>query len=105
MNIALYYPDGSQFGKDFVLNALNGKKLLLLGCFCGFSIPYYSKNKILVKDDIFKKFIEDSNLLTYLPDSPDIKSISRELLLSILFYAGRDKYLSLYEQYKNLQIQ
>ena len=71
----------------------------------GLNFLYYSKNKKLVKEHIFKEFENDENLLCYLPDSPDIKSLSRELLLSILFYANREKYLNLYEQYKNLQIQ
>lgn len=81
------------------------KKLLPLGCFGGFNIPYFSKSKKLTKEDIYKKFIGDENLLLYLPDNPDVKSISRELLLSILFFANREKYLSLYEEYKDLQIQ
>ena len=76
-----------------------------MGCFGGFSIPYFSKNKKLTKEDIYKKFIGDENLMNYLPDTPDLKSISRELLLSILFYGNREKYLSLYEEYKNLKIQ
>ena len=71
----LYYPEGSQFGKE------------------------------KAKNWIYKKFIGDENLLSYLPDNPDVKSISRELLLDILFFANRDKYLSLYEEYKDLQIQ
>ena len=81
------------------------KKLLPLGCFGGFNIPYFSKSKKLTKDDILKKFIGDEQLLSYLPDNLDIKSITRELLLSILFYGNRNKYLSLYEEYKELQIQ
>jgi len=105
-NIALYFPDGPQFGREFVLLVLSGKKKLLpLGCFGGFNIPYFSKSKKLTKDDIFKKFIGDESLLIYLPDNPDMKSITRELLLSILFYGNRSKYLSLYEEYKELQIQ
>ena len=47
----------------------------------------------------------NEELLSYLPDNPDMKSINRELLLSILFYGNRAKYLSLYEEYKELQIQ
>ena len=70
----------------------------------GFSIPYHSKNKRLVKEDIFKELENDQDLLCYLPDSPDIKSLSRELKLSILFYSNREKYLN-YEEYKKLQIQ
>ena len=105
-NKALYFPDGPQFGREFVLLVLSGKKKLLpLGCFGGFNIPYFSKSKKLTKDDIFKKFIGDESLLIYLPDNPDMKSITRELLLSILFYGSRNKYLSLYEEYKELQIQ
>lgn len=89
-----------------MLLVLSGKKKLLpLGCFGGFNIPYFSKSKKLTKDDIFKKFIGDESLLIYLPDNPDMKSITRELLLSILFYGNRSKYLSLYEEYKELQIQ
>ena len=71
----------------------------------GFNIPYFSKSKKLTKEDIYKKFLGDENLLSYLPDNPDMKSISRELLLSILFFANREKYLALYEIYKDLQIQ
>ena len=59
----------------------------------------------MTKEDIFKKFVGDENLLVFIPDDPDIKSISREFLLSVLFYASRDKYLSLYEQYKDLELQ
>lgn len=102
----MYFPDGPQFGREFVLLVLSGKKKLLpLGCFGGFNIPYFSKSKKLTKDDIFKKFIGDESLLIYLPDNPDMKSVTRELLLSILFYGNRNKYLSLYEEYKELQIQ
>lgn len=102
----MYYPDGAHFGKAFVLNVLSVKKKLLpLGCFGGFNMPYYSKSKKLTKEDIFRKFEGDDNLLAYLPDEPDIKSISRELLLSILFYGDREKYLKLYEEYKDLEMQ
>lgn len=68
-------------------------------------MPNYSKSKKLTKEDIFKKFEGDNNLLSCLPDEPDIKSISRELLLSILFYGDREKYLKLYEEYKDLEMQ
>ena len=43
--------------------------------------------------------------MAFIPDDPDVKSISREFLLSVLFYASRDKYLSLYEKYKDLEMQ
>lgn len=34
-----------------------------------------------------------------------MRSITREFLLSISFYGDWDKYLDLYEQYKEIQIQ
>ena len=72
--------------------------MLPLGCVGGFNIPYCGKNKQLTKEDIFKKFVGDENLLAFIPDDPDVKSISTELLLRALFYGSRDKYLSLYEK-------
>ena len=71
----------------------------------GFSFPYYSKEKQLTKEDIFKVFANDDTLLAYLPDNPDIRCISREYLLSVLFFSNREKYLELYSKYKNIQIQ
>jgi len=59
----------------------------------------------LTKEHIFSKFVNDNNLLSYLPDNAPLTSISREFLLSVLFYGDRDKYLDLYEEYKNIQIQ
>ena len=89
-----------------MLGVLSGqKKLLPIGCFGGFNFPYFSKGKALTKDCIFKEFVNDENLLAYLPDNPDIRCISREFLLSILFYGAREKYLKLYEIYKDMQIQ
>ena len=71
----------------------------------GFSFPYYSKSKRLTKEHIFKIFQENNNLLQYLPDHPDLRTIPREFLLSVLFYEDREKYLDLYEEYKEIQIQ
>ena len=104
--IGLYYPNNPHFNKSFLLEVLSGKKKLLpLGCLGGFAIPYYTKNKTLTKEYIFKLFLNDQNLMSFLPDNPDIRGLSREFLLSVLFYASRDKYLFLYEKYKNIQIQ
>ena len=89
-----------------MLGVLSGrKKLIPLGCFGGFSLPFYTKNKKLTKEYIFAKIINDENLLAYLPDNIQLTSITREFLLSILFYGARNKYLELYEEYKNIQIQ
>ena len=88
------------------MGVLNGKKkLLLIGCFGGFSFPYYSKEKRLTKEHIYKEFLNDENLMAYLPDNADIRCISREFLLSVLFFGNRQKYLKLYEDYKDIQLQ
>jgi len=40
-----------------------------------------------------------------LPDNVRLTSLTREFLLSVLFYGNRDKYLDLYEEYKDIEIQ
>ena len=70
----------------------------------GLNIPYYSKEKKLTKEDIFRNFIGDQALLAYLPDNPDIRCITREYLLSALFFINREKYLKVYGKYKDIQI-
>ena len=89
-----------------MIGVLTGrKKLLPLGYFGGFSFPYYTKNKKLTKKHIFEKFVNDQNLLSYLPDNIPLTSITREFLLSVLFYGDRNKYLDLYDEYKEIQTQ
>ena len=44
------------------------------------------KNKTLTKEYIFKLFLNVQNLMSFLPDNPDIRGLSREFLLSVLFY-------------------
>ena len=106
ITIAKYYPDEKCFNREFLLGVLSGrKKLLPLGCFGGFNLPFYTKNKKLTKEYIFAKFQNDENLLAYLPDNIQLTSITREFLLSVLFYGDRNKYLELYEEYKNIQVQ
>ena len=58
--------------------------------------------KQVTKKHIFEKFINEQNLFSYLPP---LTSITREFLLSVLFYGDRNKYLELYDQYKDIQIQ
>ena len=70
-----------------------------------FNLPYYSKSKKLTKEYIFQKFLNDQNLLSYLPDNVNLTGITREFLLSVLLYGSKEKYLQLYEEYKNIQIQ
>ena len=43
--------------------------------------------------------------MAYLPDNAPLTSITREFLLSVLFYGNRNKYLQLYEEYKQIEIQ
>ena len=91
--LAQYYPHEKCFGREFLLGVLRGrKKLLPLGCFGGFNLPYYTKNKKITKEHIFEKFNNDPNLLSYLPDNVRLTSLTREFLLSVLFYGNRDKY-------------
>ena len=40
-----------------------------------------------------------------MPDNVRLTSLTREFLLSVLFYGNRDKYLDLYEEYKDIEIQ
>ena len=43
--------------------------------------------------------------MAYLPDNIQLTSITRIFLLSVLFYGDCNKYLELYEEYKNIQVQ
>ena len=71
----------------------------------GFNIPYFSKERILTKQHIFQQFVGDDELQKYLPNNLKLTSITRELLLSILFYVKRDKYLNLYGIYKTKKVE
>ena len=71
----------------------------------GFNIPYFSKERILTKQHIFQQFVGDNELQKYLPNNLKLTSITRELLLSILFYVKRDKYLNLYGIYKAKKVE
>ena len=71
----------------------------------GFNLPYYTKDKILTKEHIFSQFINDEELLKYIPTGVKPSSLTRELLLSILAYIRKEKYLSLYGIYKATKLQ
>lgn len=68
-------------------------------------MPYYTKEKMLTKEMIFKYFEEDQELLQYLPSEPKLKSIPRELLLSIMANVRRAKYAEIYSKYKEIKSQ
>ena len=76
-------------------------QLLKLGQIGGYSLPYFSKTKNLTKDHIIQQFVNDKELLEYLPDSLDKSTITRDFLLALLFNVKRDKYAKLYNIYKN----
>lgn len=78
--------------------------MLPLGCLGGFNIPYYTK-KILTKQHIYSQFIGDTDLKMYVSDDLKLSAITRELLLAILFYIKREKYLALYVLYKKAKLQ
>ena len=59
----------------------------------------------MTKQHIFQQFVGDDELQKYLPNNLKLTSITRELLLSILFYVKRDKYLNLYGIYKTKKIE
>ena len=59
----------------------------------------------MTKDHIFSHFLGDDELGKYIPTNVKPSSLSRELLLSILAYIRKDKYLSLYGIYKVTKLQ
>ena len=53
--IALYYRDNNHIKKALSIESINWqKKTLLIDCLYSFSFPYYSKEKRLTKEHIYK---------------------------------------------------
>lgn len=71
----------------------------------GFNLPYYTKDNILTKKHIFEQFQNDDELLKYIPTGVKSSGLTRELLLSILAYIKKEKYLALYGIYKATKLQ
>lgn len=63
------------------------------------------KENILTKKHIFTQFLGDEELLKYIPTGVKLSPLTRELLLSILAYIKKDKYLALYGIYKSTTLQ
>lgn len=59
----------------------------------------------MTKQHIFSHFINDEELLKYIPTGVKVSSLTRELLLSILAYIRKEKYLHLYGIYKSTKLQ
>ena len=76
-----------------------------MGCLRGFDLPYYTKDKVLTKSHIFSHFENNQELLQYIPWGAKASSLTKELLLSILVYIKKDKYLILYGIYKATKLQ
>jgi len=60
---------------------------------------------LLTKQHIFSEFSNDEELLKYIPTGAKASSLTRELLLSILAYIRKEKYLKLYGIYKSMKLQ
>ena len=71
-----------------------------LGQIGGYDIPYFSKENILTKSNIIAQFTGDEELSKYIPDQCNSSTVTRSFLLSLLFNIRRDKYLELYNKYK-----
>ena len=52
---------------------------------------------------IFQLFNSDIELFKYIPSEPNLKTMRRDFLLTILANIRRDKYAKLYAKYKEIQ--
>lgn len=116
--VDLYMPDLPGFDSDFFLMVLTGQKkvsyisyklqLLPLGHHTDFNLKYFRKDSLLTKEFLIKIINDEPNYKLYLPDNIELKSLSRDYILSVsvLFYFQLIAYLTpnvynkLYELYK-----
>lgn len=80
-------------------------QLLKLGQVGGYELPYFSKSNILTKSDIIAQFTGDDELQKYVPTPCNPSTVTRSFLLSLLFNVKRNKYLELYNKYKQKKIE
>lgn len=59
----------------------------------------------MTKQHIFAQFINDDELLKFIPTGVKSSNLTRELLLSVLAYIRKDKYLALYGLCKEIKLQ
>ena len=52
---------------------------------------------------IFQIFLDDVDLLRYIPANANLKTIPRDFLLSVLANIKREKYAQLYSKYKEIK--
>ena len=83
-------------------------QLLPIGHHTDFHLKYYRKDNLLTKEFLVKIINEEQKYKLYLPDNIELKSLSRDYILSVslLFYFQLIAYLTpnvysqLYELYK-----
>ena len=67
-------------------------------------MSYFSKNKVLMKYHIISQFTGEEQLLEYLPDKLNRSKVTCVFLLALIFNMKKEKYLPLYNLYKNQKI-
>ena len=63
-------------------------------------MPYFSKDKILTKSHIIKQYNNDHELARYFAGQVSPYTIALEFLLALLYNVKMEKYLLLYNAYK-----
>lgn len=115
----LYLPKEVGFDSYYFLLVLTGKKnvkinfynvqLLPIGSNADYDLKYFQKEHTLTKDFLINIIKNDQIYPSYLPDSVNLKSLSRDYLLSvslfitfqIIAYLSPNVYSNLYELYKS----
>ena len=79
--------------KKFVLVAVLSIVVVIITIYGAIAINLHYRNTYQLSE--IAKIISDNELLAYLPDNVPLAYLSREFLLSVLFYGNREKYLDL----------
>lgn len=99
----LYLPIGPGFDSKFFIQVLEGrKKLLPLGMGTGFSFRYFTSTHMFTKSFLWNYFVNDMELKAFIPDDVSVECLSRDYLFSVLAYARKNTYLTLYNNYKKI---
>ena len=95
-------------GQKKVRYILYKLQLLPIGHHTDFHLKYFRKDNLLTKEFLIKIINDEPNYKLYLPDNIEIKSLSRDYILSVSFlfyfqliaYLTPNVYSKLYELYK-----
>lgn len=116
--VDLYMPDLPVFDSNYFLLVLTGEKkvryikyniqLLPLGHHTDFHLKYFRKDNVLTKDFLIKIIEEEPSYKLYLPDGIELKSLTRDYILSVsnifnsqlIAYLTPNIYSNLYELFK-----